>query len=117
MKTPVLILAIATVAAAAGAVDASSTFHPSNDEGGTTVHVVPGTISRAEREALDRAQAQNADSNWVFRGEEAGWELSPHSFDVRAGRLVHTDRIPHDIPAPTKDSAADPSPYRSLERD
>lgn len=115
MKAPISILAIAALAVASAA-NASTTFHPSNDEAGTTVHVVAGTLTKSEREALDRAEAPAADSNWVYRGEEAGWDLAPHSYEFRGGRLEHTDRIPHDAPLPGIDTNADSALYRYLER-
>ena len=114
MNAPTFILAIAI--AAAGAANASTTFHPSNDESGTTVHVVPGTLTKGEREALDRAEASTVDSNWVYRSEEAGWDPRPHSYEFRGGRLEHTDRIPHDTPQPAADSNAESALYRYLER-
>lgn len=116
MKSPILFFAIAAIGTVAAAANASAVFHPSNDEAGTAVHVVPGTITKAEREALDHAQALSAGSEWVYRGEEAGWELKPHSYEFRGGRLVHSDRIPHDTPNPANDRTADSELYRYLER-
>ena len=115
MKTTILALAIAA-ATTAGTAIASTTFHPSSDEPGTTVHVVPGTITKAERESLDRPEAASAQSEWVYRGGEAGWELSPHSYDLRGGRLEHTDRIPHDTPTPAYNRAGS-TIYQQLERE
>lgn len=118
MKAPILVLAFA---AALGAItsgaSASSTFHASSDETGSTMHVVPGTLTKTERETLDRIELANADPNWVYRGEEAGWELRPHSYEIRRGRLAHTDRIPHDTPKPAAGTQADAALYRQLERD
>lgn len=116
MKTPVLTLAIVAIAAGISAANASTTFHPSNDEPGTTVHVSPGTITKAEQESLDRAETASAQSDWVYRGEEAGWELRPHSYGFRGGRLEHTDRIPHDTPTPATDNKAGTALYEYLER-
>lgn len=117
MKTPIIAIALAAIATASLAAAADSTFHPSNDEGGTAVHVVRGTLTQAQRMELDRAEAIAADPDWIYRGEEAGWELAPHSYDFRGGSLVHTDRIPHDTPAPRNEPAKDREFYRALERD
>lgn len=114
MKAPVLAIAIAVLAAAANPANATATFHEANNEAGGTVHVVPGTITRLEREALERAELASADPNWAYRGEEAGWELVPHSYEFRGGRLEHSDRIPHDAAPSVANGNVD---YRHLERD
>ena len=116
MKTTILALAITAISTTVGTAIASTTFHPSSDEPGTTVQVVPGTITKAERESLDRAEAATAQGDWVYRGGEAGWELSPHSYDFRGGRLEHSDRIPHDTPTPVLNRAGS-TIYQQLERE
>ncbi|MEO5693476.1 MAG: hypothetical protein ABIQ72_10155 [Usitatibacter sp.] len=82
------------------AASATSTFHPANNEAGTVNHVVAGTLSRAERDAIEKADAQRANSAWTYTGGEGGWELRQHSYALRAGKVIHTDDIAHDTPRP-----------------
>ena len=87
----------------AGAAVADQTFHPSKDETGTIMHVVPGTKSRAQVDA-ERIQAAKNDvatNGWRYVGGESGWELVQHSYEFRGGKLVHTDKIDHSTPKPS----------------
>ena len=95
---------------------ASSTFHASGDEAGTITHVIPGQLSRAEREALNRIEAQRVDPLWVYVGEEGGWELRPHSYDFRSGTLIHTDKFDHDSARPNLETQPENPLYTYLER-
>lgn len=95
---------------------ASSTFHASNDESGTVTHVIAGQLSRAERDALDGIEAQRVDPLWVYVGEEGGWELRPHSYDFRSGALIHTDNFDHNTAPPTLEAQPENPVYTYLER-
>lgn len=100
IRTASAVLAAAMLSVAPLAVNASSTFHPSPNEPGTENHVSPGAISKAERAEIERLEAARTDPQWVFAAEAAGWELRPHSYELRGGRLVHTDALAHDTPKP-----------------
>lgn len=90
---------------------ASSTFHPSNDEAGTENHVSPGTLSKTQRAESEGAEAARLDPNWAYAGEASGWELRPHSYELRGGRVVHTDDFPHDTAKPAMGPEAGPERY------
>jgi len=92
------LLSAATAAATSMSAMADATFHPTNDEAGAINHVVPGKLTRAERQALEQAEAAHKDALWAFAGEEAGWELRQHAYSFSGGRMVHADDIPHDAP-------------------
>ena len=94
-----LALVAAMLSTTAAVANASSTFHPSNDEAGTENHVSPGTRSKAQRAESEGAEAR-PDPNWTFAGEAAGWVLREHSYDLRGGRIIHTDDFPHDTTKP-----------------
>lgn len=100
-------LAAALLSTVALAANGSSTFHPSNDEPGTENHVSPGTLSKAEAAERERSEAARRDPNWVYAGEEAGWELRPHAFELRGGRILHADDFAHDTPQPAIPSEAE----------
>ena len=87
----------------AGAAVADQTFHPSKDETGTIMHVVPGTKSRVQVDA-ERIEAAKKDvtaDGWRYVGGETGWELVQHAYEFRSGKLVHTDKIDHSTPKPS----------------
>lgn len=113
-------LAVAVVLSlSAGAAVADKTFHPSKDEAGTVMHVVPGTKSRAQIEAdrneADRnAAARNVvtPDEWRYAGGE--WELVQHAYAFRNGKLVHVDKFDHSTPKP---SLASIEQARKLNRD
>ena len=108
-----LALILTSTAGFAGAADV---FHPSKDETATANHVVPGKLTRAQRDAEERLATDRADNQWVFLGEEAGWSLRPHGYAWQQGRIVHNDPFSHDTPKPRLDSIAAIT-YRTLERD
>ena len=114
MKLRHTILTVGATTFMALAANASSTFHPANNESGSVTHSVPGTLSMAERTALDRIEAQRIDPHWIWIGGEAGWELRPHTYDIRNGKLVHSDKLAHDTPRPSIDGQ--PDPYSELKR-
>ena len=87
----------------AGTAVADQTFHPSNDETGTIMHVVPGTKSKAQIKAEQIASAKiNVMSDgWRYVGDETGWELVQHAVDFRDGKWVHADKFDHNTPKPS----------------
>lgn len=87
----------------AGTAVADQTFHPSNDETGTIMHVVPGTKSKAQIKAEQIASAKiNVTSDgWRYVGDETGWELVQHAVDFRDGKWVHADKFDHNTPKPS----------------
>ncbi len=97
-------LAVAVVLSlSAGAAIADQTFHPSKDEVGTIMHVVPGTKSRAQVDIDRRATATNVvvSDGWRYVGGDTGWELIQHAYAFRGGKLVHVDNIDHSTPKPS----------------
>lgn len=87
----------------AGTASADQTFHPSKDETGTIMHAVPGLKSRAQVDAerISGTKTNVSADGWRYVGGDTGWELVPHSYAFRGGRLVHTDNIDHNTPKPT----------------
>ena len=92
----------------AGSAIADQTFHTSNDETGTIMHVVPGTKSRvqveSERIASERNEAANnavTAATWRFVSDETGGEIVQHAYDFRNGKLAHSDKFDHGSPKPT----------------
>jgi len=70
-------------------------WETTNDEAGSRI-VVPqlGAVSRnsaAAPAAPLRVGAISADRQYVFLGEEGGWQLRPMEYRVEGGRLVHVD--------------------------
>ncbi len=47
-------------------------------------------------------QARNAVTadGWRYVGGETGWELVPHAYEFRSGKLVHADKLDHTAPKP-----------------
>ena len=106
-------LAAAAVALASLGANATDVFHPANNEPGSINHVVPGTLTRAERAALDAKSQPGRDPFSVYAGEEGGWQLKQHAYALSNGRLVHADQIPHDTKAPVF-TAADAAATEAL---
>ena len=104
MFTKTIPVAVAVVLSlSAGAALADQTFHPSKDEVGTIMHVVPGTKSRAQVNAEQITTAKNdvTADGWRYVGGETGWELVQHAYAFRSGKLVHIDNIDHSTPKPS----------------
>ena len=104
MFTKTIPVAVAVVLSlSAGAAFADQTFHPSKEEDGTIMHVVPGTKSRAQVNAEQIAAAKKdvTADGWRYVGGETGWELVQHAYAFRSGKLVHIDNIDHSTPKPT----------------
>lgn len=87
----------------AGTASADQTFHQSKDEAGVIIHYVPGTKSRAqvEMERIEALGNPTTADGWRYVGGDTGWELVPHSYAFRGGKLVHSDNIDHNTPKPT----------------
>ena len=79
-----------------GAAIADQTFHRSNDEIGTIMHVVPGIKSRSEV-----AKNDTTADGWRYVGGDTGWELIQHAYAFRNGKLLHIDNIDHSTPKPS----------------
>ena len=93
---------------ASGAAGASAPAHSEGSETGTVYHGaeyqrLAGRFVRvdpwADQRSVASAAPQSADG-WRFVGGEAGWELEQHSYDFVRGRLIHSDRFPHNTPRP-----------------
>jgi hypothetical protein len=99
-------LSIGTVAFAATAALAAGPAHPANTETGTVYHgaeysTVDGRVVRVDTwNSPAAATPRNASNAWEYLGEESGWVLRQHSYELRNGRLVHSDTLPHDTPKP-----------------
>lgn len=102
-KKTIPIAVAAVLSLSAGAAVADQTFHPSNDEPGTIMHVVPGTKSRAQvaAEQIDVAKAYVTANGWRYVGGDTGWELVQHAYDFRNGQWGHADTIDHSTPKPS----------------
>ena len=104
MFTKTIPVAVAVVLSlSAGAALADQTFHPSKDEVGTIMHVVPGIKSRAQVNAEQIATAKNdvTADGWRYVGGETGWELVQHAYAFRGGKLLHIDNIDHSTAKPS----------------
>ncbi len=104
MFTKTIPFAVAVVLSLpASAAFATQTFHPSKDEVGTIMHVVPGIKSRAHVNAERISIAKNdiTADGWRYVGGETGWELVQHAYAFRNGKLVHIDTIDHSTPKPS----------------
>lgn len=92
---------------------ADVTWVTTNDEAGTRI-VVTSTGNTAAPVAQSRALAAgglNAARDYVYLGEEAGWQLRPMQYRIEGGRLVHVDD-----PAGHMDRMADASPESPAQR-
>lgn len=100
-KTIPLTVAI-SLSLLAGEAAADQTFHPSKDETGTIMHIVPGLKSRAQVSAEQTAPAKKEvfTDGWRYVGGDTGWELVPHAYAFRGGKLLHIDNIDHSTPKP-----------------
>lgn len=94
------------VAATTLEVRASSTFHPADNEAGAVNHVAPGKLTKAEHAAFEREEVARIDPNWKQVGGDSERELVQHSYELRSGRIVHTDSFRHDTPRPTPEPDA-----------
>lgn len=108
-------LAIALSFAAPAAALADGFWVTTNDEPGSRI-VAPaiGSIAKsapAARVSPLAAGAVSADRQYVFLGEEAGWQLRPMQYAFQGGRLVHVDD-----PAGHMQRLADNSPLTEQER-
>lgn len=108
-------LALALSLAAPAAALADGFWVTTNDEAGSRI-VAPefGSIAKsapAARVSPLAAGAVSADRQYVFLGEEGGWQLRPMQYAFQGGRLVHVDD-----PAGHMQRMADNSPLTEQER-
>lgn len=90
-------------------------WEPTHDETGSRI-VMPrfGTVVKtAPLPAAKALQAGDisADRQYVFLGEEGGWQLRPMVYRLEGGRLVHVDD-----PAGHMDRLADTTPLTEQQR-
>lgn len=106
MKKLVRTMAVSISMLASGVVLADAPTHL-NTTGGDEMwiyHSVGGKggdrlgESRREHVALQIGDI-SPDRLYEYVGQEEGWRLRPHRYDLRGGRLVHVDDSPHDVPA------------------
>jgi hypothetical protein len=88
-------MAAATALAAPAIALAEPLWETTNDEPGSRI-VAPrfGTIAKSAPVAGVKplaAGAVSADRQYVFLGEEGGWQLRPMQYAFQGGRLVHVD--------------------------
>jgi hypothetical protein len=110
-----LAMAAATALAAPAIALAEPLWETTNDEPGSRI-VVPrmgsGTMTAPmARVRADRPGAISPDRQYVFMGEEGGWQLRPMQFAIQGGRLVHVDD-----PEGHMSKVADRSPLTEAER-
>lgn len=106
MLTKKLVMAVAVVASgvlgaiAAPTSFASSGYTPANTEIGYTTHPMPGTRTRAEVQEELKAFQKNPVSadGWRWIGGEVGWEIEPHKYELRNGKIIHVDNLDHNTP-------------------
>ncbi|MBK9245212.1 MAG: hypothetical protein IPM30_10315 [Burkholderiales bacterium] len=116
MSTRKLLLAIAFVGAAAPlSAMAGVDFVQVNGEAGFVLQDAPAVgLTRAEKVALDQAQAAAEAaqlSGWRNVNGEAGWILEGHKYARVNGKFVCVDGIDHDKQASVA-PIAEPSIYR-----
>ena len=95
------------LAALAGAValPAFATNGTSYDGGevGFQFHAMPSTVTRAQVQKELAEWRKNPVTADGYRdvGGQAGWLPGAHRSDLRDGKLVHADNLPHDTPKPS----------------
>lgn len=115
IRRSTLAMAAATALAAPAIALAEPLWETTNDEPGSRI-VAPrfGTIAKSAPVAGVKplaAGAVSADRQYVFLGEEGGWQLRPMQYAFQGGRLVHVDD-----PAGHMQRMADNSPLTEQER-
>ena len=108
-------LALALSLAAPAAALADGFWVTTNDEAGSRI-VAPefGSVAKtapAVNVTPVAAGAVSADRQYVFLGEEGGWQLRPMQYAFEGGRLVHVDD-----PEGHMSRVADRSPLTEAER-
>jgi hypothetical protein len=88
-------IALALTLVAPAAAFADGFWVTTNDEPGSRI-VAPAVGSVAKTAPAARAAplangAISADRQYVFLGEEGGWQLRPMQYAFQGGRLVHVD--------------------------
>lgn len=107
MKKLVRTIAVSISMLASGVVLADAPAHL-NTSGGDEMwiyHAVGGNWggrlgkSQVEHGTLQMGDISPDGLSEYVRGEEETWRWRPHRYDLRGGRLVHVDNLPHDVPA------------------
>lgn len=109
--------AVATIASLASSpiALADPLWETTNDEPGSRI-VAPRAgaatmTSPMARVSADRPREISPDRQYVFMGEEGGWQLRAMNYALREGRLVHVDD-----PEGHMSKVADRSPLTEAER-
>jgi len=104
MKKLVTTIAVSISMLASGVVLADAPSHRTTGEEVWIYHdslLGKGSEPRGEpRGENDTLQVGDVspDRLYEYVGQEEGWRLRLHRYDVRGGRLVHVDDLPHDVP-------------------
>ncbi len=101
MKKLVRTIAVSISMLASGVVLADAPFHLTSGEEMWIYHSVRdkgGDRIGGERRFMQAGDI-SPDRLYEYIGEEEGWRLRSHRYDLRGGRLVHVDDLPHDVPA------------------
>ncbi|MBL0121633.1 MAG: hypothetical protein IPP88_02530 [Betaproteobacteria bacterium] len=87
----------------AGIAVADQTFHASNDEPSSVMHIVPSTETRTQIDAgRNEATKEPATFHgWRYVNSDTGWELVQHAYEFRNGKWVHADKLGHNPPKPS----------------
>lgn len=88
-------VAVATACSIPAIALADPFWETTNDEAGSRIVVpragsVPATAPAAPVRPYDLGDV-SPDRQYVFLGEEGGWQLRPMAYALRQGRLVHID--------------------------
>lgn len=72
-------------------------------EAGFQFHVIASTVTRAQVQKELAEWRKNPVTADGYRdvGGEAGWASIGHRYDLRDGKFVHADSIPHNTPKPS----------------
>lgn len=105
-KSLVAAIGVATLIGSGSAM-ATAWVHPANTESGSVYHgaeygKVDGKLARVDTWNTQAGTGGDprADDTWEYQAGDAGWQLRQHRYDFVGGRLLHTDKIPHNTPKP-----------------
>ena len=72
-------------------------------EAGFQFHAMPSNVTRAQvqKELADWRKNPATADGYRDVGGEAGWASIGHRYDLRDGKFVHADSIPHNTPKPS----------------
>lgn len=100
------------------AAPAAHVFETTGDEAGSRIVNHPSGILAPRGEAsLHFAKGElSPDRQFVYLGDEGGWQLRPMEYGFRGGRLVHLDDPPGHMEAQPDTSPASAAQRARLER-